>query len=90
MPAKKARTADESIFRRAADCSFCAARIGHQRAVFRGCGNCRKRFNRRANRQRDIHQVRAAHRAREIPRDFLHRAARQRRLQNLRAVESYN
>jgi len=90
MATEKARTTNESIFRRPADCSFCAARIGHQRARIRGCSNCWKRCNRRADRQRDIHQVRSTHRAREIPRDFLRRAARQRRLQNLRAVVSYN
>ena len=90
MSAKKTRTTRKSSFRRAANRGFRAAGIGYQRAGTRRSGNCWKRLNRRANRQRDVYQVRAAHRAREICGSFLHGAALQRYSQRFRAVESYN
>jgi len=90
MSAQKARLARRRMLRRAADDGFGAARISHQRAIFRRGSNRGKRLNRRANRQGHIDQIRAAHRAREIPRRFAHRAAGKSRLQSLRAVESYD
>jgi len=90
MSAQKARLARRRTLRRATDDGLSAAGICDQRTISRPRSNRGKRLNCRADRQRHIDQIRAAHRAREILRRFAHRSARNSRLQCLCAVESYD
>ena len=86
MPAEKSRAARKCSLRGAADRGFRAARIGDQRVRLGGRGDCGERFDRGADRQRDVNEIGAAHGAREIGGGFSITPRAQRLFQRARAA----
>jgi NADPH:quinone reductase-like Zn-dependent oxidoreductase len=76
--AEKARAAPKMLARGAADRGFRAAGVSDECVGLRRSGDRAERLDRGTDRQSDVHEVRAAHGARQIRRNLVNGAARAR------------